>query len=134
MAVRFVIIGGGPAGNTAATVAASLGAEVTMIERDIVGGAAHLHDCIPSKAMVATGNALAELGRAHTMGLDASGNLDVPALRARIGGMETTLRDGVTSLLESQGVRLLRGTGRLVGAYTVEATTAECTEEIEADA
>jgi len=132
--VRFVIIGGGPAGNTAATVAASLGAEVTMIERDIIGGAAHLHDCIPSKAMVATGNALAELARANTMGLDASGNLDVPALRARIGGMETTLRDGVTSLLESQGVRLLRGTGRLVGAYTVEATTDDCTEEIEADA
>ena len=36
--------------------------------------------------------------------------------------MEETLRDGVTSLLESQGVRLIRGTGRLVGAYTVEAT------------
>src|SRR3954469_7226698 len=134
MPVRFVIIGGGPAGNTAATVAASLGAEVTMIERDIVGGAAHLHDCIPSKAMVATGNALAELSRANTMGLDARGNLDVPALRTRIAGMEATLRDGVTSLLESQGVRLLRGTGRLVSAYTVEATTADCKEEIEADA
>jgi pyruvate/2-oxoglutarate dehydrogenase complex dihydrolipoamide dehydrogenase (E3) component len=52
--VRFVIIGGGPAGNTAATVAASIGAEVTLIERDVVGGAAHLWDCIPSKAMVAT--------------------------------------------------------------------------------
>ncbi|HEY7069666.1 MAG TPA: FAD-dependent oxidoreductase, partial [Acidimicrobiales bacterium] len=48
MPLRFVIIGGGPAGNTAATTAARLGAEVTMIERDIVGGAAHLLDCIPS--------------------------------------------------------------------------------------
>src|SRR5436190_10987244 len=98
VSVRFVIIGGGPAGNTAATVAASLGAEVTMIERDVVGGAAHLYDCIPSKAMIATGNELADLARANTMGLDASGSLDVPALRARIGGIETTLRDGVTSL------------------------------------
>ena len=68
MAVRFVIIGGGPAGNTAATVAASLGAEVTMIERDIVGGAAHLWDCIPSKAMVATGNELTELAHAQDDG------------------------------------------------------------------
>ena len=58
MPVRFVIIGGGPAGNTAATVAASLGADVTLIEDNIVGGAAHLWDCIPSKAMVATGNEL----------------------------------------------------------------------------
>ena len=102
--MRFVIIGGGPAGNTAATVAASLGAEVTMIERDIIGGAAHLHDCIPSKAMIATGNALAELSRANTMGLDASGNLDVPALRTRIAGVETTLRDGVTSLEPGAGI------------------------------
>ena len=96
MAVRFVIIGGGPAGNTAATTAASLGAEVTMIERDIVGGAAHLWDCIPSKAMVATGNELTELQHATTMGLEADGRLDVDALRARIAGMEATLRDSVT--------------------------------------
>ena len=58
--VRFVIIGGGPAGNPAATAAARLGAEVTLIERDVVGGAAHLWDCIPSKAMIATGGAMAD--------------------------------------------------------------------------
>src|SRR6478672_6221350 len=134
MAVRLVIIGGGPAGNTAATVAASIGAEVTMIERDIIGGAAHLWDCIPSKAMVATGNELTELAHAKTMGLDASGRLDVTALRVRVANMERTLRDGVTSLLDSQGVRLIRGTGRLVGAYTVAAEPADGVEEIEADA
>jgi pyruvate/2-oxoglutarate dehydrogenase complex dihydrolipoamide dehydrogenase (E3) component len=134
MAVRFVIIGGGPAGNTAATVAASLGAEVTMIERDIIGGAAHLWDCIPSKAMIRTGNELTELGRAKTMGLDASGRLDVDALRVRIAGVENKLREGVTGLLESQDVRLLRGTGRLTGAYTVAADTEDGTEELEADA
>jgi dihydrolipoamide dehydrogenase len=51
---RFVIIGGGPAGHTAATHAARLGAEVTLVERDVIGGAANLFDCIPSK-----------IGRAH---------------------------------------------------------------------
>jgi dihydrolipoamide dehydrogenase len=105
-----------------------------MIENQIIGGAAHLKDCIPSKAMIATGNELTELQRARTMGLEASGGLDVGALRERIGGMETTLRESVTSLLESQGVRLLRGTGRLTGAYTVAADTDDGTEEIEADA
>ena len=134
MPVRFVIVGGGPAGNTAATVAASLGAEVTMIEREIVGGAAHLWDCIPSKAMIATGNELSELGHARTMGLDATGRLDVAALRDRVANMEQTLRDSVTSLLESQGVRIVRGNGRLTGAYTVAAETEEGTEELEADA
>ena len=73
MTRRLVIIGGGPGGNTAATVAATLGAEVTLIERDVIGGAAHLWDCIPSKAMIATGGALVGLDRAATMGLAASG-------------------------------------------------------------
>src|SRR6476660_3700950 len=134
MPVRLVIIGGGPGGNTAATVAASLGAEVTLIERDIIGGAAHLWDCIPSKAMVATGGELTERSRSNTMGLQAEGRLDVPALRRRISGMEETLREGVTSLLESQGVRLVRGVGRLTGAYTVTARTDEGEAEFEADA
>jgi len=56
---RMVIIGAGPAGNTCATVAASLGADVTLIERDVIGGAAHLWDCIPSKALIPTGAELA---------------------------------------------------------------------------
>ncbi|MET1003549.1 MAG: FAD-dependent oxidoreductase [Acidimicrobiia bacterium] len=134
MAVRFVILGAGPAGNTAATVAASLGAEVTLIERDVVGGAAHLWDCIPSKAMVATGNELIELGHARTMGLDAQGVLDVQALRERIARIERKLCEGTTSLLESQGVRMLRGTARLTGPHTVVADTEQGTQEVEADA
>src|SRR3954447_23684708 len=134
MPVRFVIIGGGPAGNTAATVAASLGAEVTMIERDVIGGAAHLWDCIPSKAMIATGGELTELARAQTMGLRADGELDVDALRERVGKIERQLCHSVSALLESQNVRLLRGTGRLTGPYTVAADTDDGTVEIEADA
>jgi NAD(P)H dehydrogenase (quinone) len=129
-----VIIGGGPGGNTAATVAATLGAEVTLVERDVVGGAAHLWDCIPSKAMIATGGELAELGRAHTMGLQAEGHLDVPALRDRVANIEEQLRLSVRQLLESQGVRLLHGTGRLTSSTTVLAQSPEGgTEELEAD-
>src|SRR3954452_1922748 len=125
MAVRFVIIGGGPGGNTAATVAASLGAEVTMIERDVVGGAAHLWDCIPSKAMIATGNELTELTYARRMGLEASGRLGVDALRDRGANTEQLLRDGVAEALESQGDRFLRGSGRLPGQSWVAADTAD---------
>jgi len=132
--VRFVIIGGGPAGNTAATVAASHGAEVILIERDIIGGAAHLWDCIPSKAMIATGGELAELDRARTMGLAAEGRLDFAALRERVASIEARLHESVRSLLESQGVRMVPGVGRLVSPYSVLATTADAGEEIEADA
>jgi NAD(P)H dehydrogenase (quinone) len=133
MALRFVIIGGGPAGNTAATVAATLGAEVTIVERDIIGGAAHLWDCIPSKAMIATGGELSELTRARSMGLAAEGHLDVDALRERVRSIEDRLHEATEVMLESQGVRLLHGTGRLHGPNEIVVDTADGIEEIGAD-
>lgn len=134
VAVHFVIIGGGPAGNTAATVAATLGAQVTLIERDIVGGAAHLLDCIPSKALIATGGELREVERAPAMGLTAHAELDFGALRIRTKGIEDRLHHGVKSLLESQGVRMINGAGRLKGPNEVVVETAEGVEELKADA
>jgi dihydrolipoamide dehydrogenase len=128
-----VIIGGGPAGNTCATVAATLGAEVTLIERDVIGGAAHLWDCIPSKALIATGGELGELTRAQTMGLQAEGTLDVEALKRRIDSIEGRLRESLVETLESQGIRVLSGTGRFKDAHTVVAETTDGLEELEAD-
>ena len=123
MAHRFLVIGGGPAGNQAATTAARLGAEVTLIERDVVGGAAHLWDCIPSKAMIATGDAMTLLRQAEGMGLrGVDAHLDFDALRTRIAGIESRLEGSVTGLLASQGVRLLQGSGRMVGLNEVEVT------------
>ncbi|HYX44889.1 MAG TPA: FAD-dependent oxidoreductase [Acidimicrobiales bacterium] len=133
--VRFVIIGGGPAGNSAATTAARHGAEVTLVERDVVGGAAHLWDCIPSKAMIATGGAMSFANRSPGMGLahrDAA--LDFDALKRRITEIEDHLNRSVYDLLTSQGVRILRGTGRMTGPQSVAVETADGTEELQADA
>ena len=131
---RFVIIGGGPGGNTAATYAARHGAEVVMIEKDVVGGAAHLWDCIPSKAMIATGGAMSFLARAEGMGLgDVSPRIDVDNLATRLATIEQRLHRSTTSLLESQNVRLIEGTGSLKGPHQVVAETADGLEEIEAD-
>ena len=134
MAMRFVIIGGGPAGNMAATHAARLGAEVTMIEKDIVGGAAHLWDCIPSKAMIATGGTLARMGRAGGMGLqEIRGSLDLEVLTSRIQSIESRLERANVELLTSQGVRLLHGSGRLVGPREVVADTVDGPVSLEAN-
>jgi dihydrolipoamide dehydrogenase len=135
MAIRFVIIGGGPAGNTAATYAARLGADVTLIERDVLGGAAHLWDCIPSKTMIATGGAMSFADRISGMGLShLDAHLEVDAQRRRIGAIESKLSAHVTELLISQEVRLLHGTARLKGPHEVVVETAGGLEEIEADA
>ncbi|MEX1144059.1 MAG: FAD-dependent oxidoreductase [Acidimicrobiia bacterium] len=130
---RLVIIGGGPAGNACATVAATLGAEVTLVEREIVGGAAHLWDCIPSKALIATGGELSELHRAPEMGLRAEGTLDVQALTRRIDSIQKHLHASVFELLGSQGVRLVTGTARFKDDHTVVAETDDGLEELEAD-
>src|SRR5438876_233671 len=124
MAVKFVIVGGGPAGNSAATHAARLGAEVTLVEKDIVGGAAHLHDCIPSKAMIATGGAMSFSRRLQGMGLEElDPELDIDALRTRIADIEAHLNRSIEQLLDSQDVRIIRGTGSLKGPHEVVAET-----------
>jgi dihydrolipoamide dehydrogenase len=135
MALRFVIVGGGPGGHTAATYAARLGAHVTLIEKDIVGGAAHLWDCIPSKAMIATGGAMSFQRRNQGMGLvDQSPELDFEAIRSRIGEITTRLQGNVVDLLRSQGVRIIMGTARMDGPRQVVVETVDGVEEITADA
>jgi NAD(P)H dehydrogenase (quinone) len=135
MPLRLAIIGGGPAGNSAATTAARLGAKVTMIERDIVGGAAHLRDCIPSKAMIATSGAMGMVTHASTMGLTGAGvQLDFEALRGRIESIEDRLESNIVQLLHSQGVRMIEGTARLKGPHEIAVDTAEGVTEVTADA
>jgi NAD(P)H dehydrogenase (quinone) len=131
--VSVLVIGGGPAGNTCASVAATLGADVTLVERDIVGGAAHLWDCIPSKALIATGGELMELGRARAMGLSAEGRLDVDALRERVSSIEEHLHRSLVSLLDSQAVRVIEGTARFKSPHEVVVETEQGLEEVEAD-
>ena len=130
-----MIIGGGPAGNTAATHAARLGAEVTVIERDVIGGAAHLWDCIPSKTMIATGGAMSFTRRLQGMGLEEQdAEIDREALVARIESIKSRMQATITDLLDSQGVRMLRGVAQFVGPKQIQVTTATGVQVLDADA
>ncbi len=114
---RFVVIGGGPGGVAAATAAAIHGARVTLIESTILGGAAHLLDCIPSKAMVATSMRLDSLRGAERLGIDGVGtpSVDSATLSSRADGLSQRLSSGIRELLESQGVEIVTAAGSLVG-------------------
>jgi dihydrolipoamide dehydrogenase len=84
--------------------------------------------------MIATGGALSLINDARGMGItDVRAHLDVDGLKARIVAIEDRLATSVTSLLESQGVRLIRGLGRLVGPNEVVATTPDGDVHVEAD-
>ncbi len=67
---RVVIIGGGPGGYESAHVAAQLGAEVTVVDTDGIGGSAVLTDCVPSKTLIATSELMTEVTEAAELGID----------------------------------------------------------------
>ena len=87
---RIVIMGGGPAGYEAALVAAQHGGDVTVVERDGMGGACVLDDCVPSKTLIASAGVRVELGRAPDLGFtvdrDATG-VDLPRVNARVASL-----------------------------------------------
>ena len=134
MAKRLVIIGGGPGGNAAATWAARLGIQVTMIERDIVGGAAHLLDCIPSKAMIATGGAMSATKRFAGMGVEQTAvEIDVDSLKDRIGGIVARMSNTTIGVLASQGVEIIMGRASFTGPNEVVVATADGEKTVKGD-
>jgi pyruvate/2-oxoglutarate dehydrogenase complex dihydrolipoamide dehydrogenase (E3) component len=139
---RIAIVGGGPAGYEAALVAVELGAEVTVVDRDGLGGACVLTDCVPSKTLIATAEAmtgLAESGRLGVRLYAADGRLaaaswddedlttappdvvevDVPRVYARVKALALAQSLDIARRLSRQGVRVVQGTGRLVGPHRV---------------
>jgi NAD(P)H dehydrogenase (quinone) len=133
---RIAIIGGGPGGYEAALVAAQLGAEVTVVERDGLGGACVLTDCVPSKTLIATSGMMAGLAGSAGLGirLTQDGNVpaqvDAPRLYARVQSLARAQSADVAARLSAEGVKVIAGTGRLVAPGIVVTGDAE----IKADA
>jgi NAD(P)H dehydrogenase (quinone) len=120
---RVVIIGGGPGGYEAALVAAQLGARVTVVDRDGLGGACVLTDCVPSKTLIATSGMMAALDSAADLGIGraALAEVDAPRLYARVLALAQAQSADVTQRVAAEGVEVIHGTGRLAGPSTVTA-------------
>jgi dihydrolipoamide dehydrogenase len=144
---RIAIVGGGPGGYEAALVAAQLGAEVTLIERGGVGGACVLTDCVPSKTLIATSEAMTSLALSPRLGVRFDGGTDHEAgsvtaalnqVNARVRALAQAQSDDIAGRLCAEGVTLVEGSARLSGAtlsgHRVAITgAAGGTDEIEAD-
>jgi dihydrolipoamide dehydrogenase len=144
MTERVVIIGGGPGGYEAAHVAAQLGAQVTIVDTDGVGGSAVLTDCVPSKTLIATAEVMSELSGAAELGvnfLDAEGDaatsirVDLARVNARVKALATSQSEDIERRLTRDGVTLVKGRGRLDGPGRVAVVLEDGTEQtLEADA
>lgn len=131
---RFLVIGGGPAGTTCATTAAARGAAVTVVEKDVVGGAAHLWDCIPSKTMTASAVRIESVRNAGKLGLVTdAGTVDTGHLATRIKAITGDIHAALVDLLESQRVDLIHGTATLVSDHTAVVATAAGERSIQFD-
>lgn len=116
------ILGGGPGGYEAALVAAQLGAQVTLIESDGVGGSAVLTDCVPSKALLATSVVATEATQSNELGVgiaqeDVTVSLGV--VNDRIKKLAVAQSADISAHLQKVGVATISGRGRLDGAHRV---------------
>jgi len=128
-----VIIGGGPGGYEAALVASQLGGDVTLIEREGLGGAAVLTDCVPSKTLIATAEVMAQMQSAATLGLLTDGvRVDLDAVHRRVVELAAAQSADIRATLLANNVRIIQGTGRLDGTEAVIATTADGDERLPA--
>jgi len=138
-----VILGGGPGGYEAALVAAQLGAQVTVVEADGLGGACVLTDCVPSKTLIATSETMGILAGSAGLGIRIDGHdgwvrprpgapagpvgVDAARLNARVKALALAQSADVAARLAAEGVEVIAGRGRLTGAHTVVAADREIT-------
>jgi dihydrolipoamide dehydrogenase len=140
---RVVVIGGGPGGYEAALVAAQLGADVTVVDSDGLGGSAVITDCVPSKTLIATAELMADMEEADELGLiigapgkhDDRLSVDLAKVNGRVKRLALAQSADIERRLTRENVRILAGRGRLDGPGKVAVELNDGgSEVVEADA
>ena len=132
-ASKVVIIGDGPGGYEGALVARQLGADVTLVSSGEIGGSAVLTDCVPSKTLIATSEAIDQAAASGYLGVRIDGrpaersafSVDLATVNARILELARAQSGGIRRHLEEAGVEVIHGRGTLTSDSSVEVKTAD---------
>lgn len=126
---KLVILGGGPGGYEAALVAASHGADVTLIEDKGMGGSAVLTDVVPSKTLIASADARNRFGKAQELAISVGEDdspppisVDLAKVNERLLALAHQQSQDIKRTLERNGVKIINGRGKLVDQHTIEVT------------
>lgn len=118
--MNVVIIGGGPGGYVAALRGAQLGLNITLIEEERVGGVCLNKGCIPTKALLAVTERIADIKTASEFGIDVKGyDVDINRIFTRKDQVVDQLVKGVEFLLSKRKVKLVKGKAKLVNPQVV---------------
>ncbi|MEU8222351.1 NAD(P)/FAD-dependent oxidoreductase [Kribbella sp. NPDC048915] len=133
-AVDVVIIGGGPVGENIADRAVRGGLTAAIVEHELVGGECSYWACMPTKALLRDAAALRAARALPAAGHAVSGALDPALVLARRDQFAANWDDsGQVAWLDSAGIQLVRGHGRIAGPRTVEVTHSDgTTSELQA--
>lgn len=117
----IIVIGGGPGGYVAAIRASQLGAKVTLVEKERLGGTCLNAGCIPTKVLLHTAEIYSEYKSSQDMGLNiSSAGVDWDRLQLRKTGVVNQLVDGVYGLLVSNNVELVEGSAEFINKNKVK--------------
>ena len=125
--VPLVVLGGGPGGYAAAFLAADLGMEVAIVEKEErLGGTCLLRGCIPSKALLHVGRVLSEAREMEAWGIEfGKPKIKLDALRARKDKVISTLTGGLAQLAKRRKVQIIQGNARFTSSGALEVSGAE---------
>ncbi|WP_419658628.1 GcvL: dihydrolipoyl dehydrogenase (E3 component of 2-oxoglutarate dehydrogenase complex) [Desulfosarcina variabilis str. Montpellier] len=124
MTTKITILGAGPGGYIAAIRAAQLGAEVTVIEKENVGGTCLNWGCIPSKIMITTADMLERFHQAKAFGIALEGTVkaDMQQLMARKQSVIQSQSKGILGLFSHHKIQYIKGTATIDGPNRVRVT------------
>lgn len=124
MKKEIVIVGGGPGGYVAAIRAAQLGAAVTLIEKDQIGGTCLNAGCIPTKSLLHSADMLVQVKNSKKFGIEcAVESVDWTAVLRRKEQVVKQLVKGVEGLMKSNQIEVIKGTARFLDEETLGVTT-----------
>lgn len=138
---KVVIIGSGPGGYEGALVAKQLGADVTLVSDGDIGGSAVLTDCVPSKTLIATAEAIDQAAASGYLGVridgrsadDAQFSVDLGTVNKRVMELARAQSRGIAASLVDADVTVTHGRGRFLDDSTVQIDGGTNTTTLHAD-
>ena len=127
--VNMIIIGGGPGGYVAAIKAGQLGAKVTLIEKEYLGGTCLNVGCIPTKALLHSSEVYETAVHGATCGINATATIDFKKVMQYKTQITTQLVTGVKSLLGANKVKVIMGEASFEDKNTIKVTKSDGTVE-----